>query len=412
MMSTSEFRIMIQKFADTYLKDAYKKYMLLSDARSRFQSTQNIYQAAVQSGLILAQIPIDDGGTSEGLKYIMIMSEEFYAVDPSVTLTILGTGLGLSPLIFFGKPSQKKQFLEPFLSKEGTPLASFVASEVGGNANWLDPYPTARGVQTFIEPDGNDHFILNGEKIWATNSGGWTSRGADLMCVVCRTKNNLSPLSTMAMVIVTRSDIDTNPNDAFTVIDDFEMVGHHATSGPHIKFTNFRIPTQNILCEPGNGAQATEMIFTASACMVAAFSIGIMRTAFEKALAFAKSETRNGSNTIIHYQSVSDLLLSMKTKLETSRGLVSRAIESLETQKLGELAYLAKIYCSESAVEVVADAMKVVGVDSYRADLGFGQLMENALVLPIFDGGNVGVRRRQVQKIFESDEYNPRTLLP
>jgi hypothetical protein len=56
--------------------------------------------------------------------------------------------------------------------------------------------------------------------------------------------------------------------------------------------------------------------------------------------------------------------------------------------------------------------MKVVGVDSYRADFGFWQLMENALVLPIFDGGNVGIRRRQVQKIFESEDYNPRTLLP
>jgi alkylation response protein AidB-like acyl-CoA dehydrogenase len=215
----------------------------------------------------------------------------------------------------------------------------------------------------------------------------------------------------MAIVIVTRSDIDANPADAFTVIDDFEMVGHRATNGPHIKFTNLRIPARNMLCEPGSGAQAAEMVFTASACIVAAFSIGIMRTAFEKALSFAKSEMRNGSQTIIHHQSVSDVLLSMKTKLETSRGLASRAAELLESQGSGELAYLAKIYCSESAVKVVADAMKVVGTDSYRADFGFGQLMDNALVLPIFDGGNVGVRRRQVQRIFESEEYNPRTLL-
>jgi alkylation response protein AidB-like acyl-CoA dehydrogenase len=362
---------MIQKFTDTYLKEAYNKYILIPDARSRFQSTQHIYQAAVQSGLILAQIPTRDGGTNEGLKYGMIMVEEMYAVDPSVTLTILGTGLGLSPIILFGNASQKKKFLAPFLSKEGTPLASFVSSEVGGSANSLDPSPTARGVQTFIEKDGDNHWILNGEKIWATNTGGWTSRGPQLMCVVCRTKNNSTPLSSISMVIVTQSDIEANPTDAFTVVDDFEMIGHHATSGPRIKFTNLRIPAENMLCEPGSGAQATDMVFTGSACYVAAFSIGIMRTAFEKALAFAKSETRNGSQTIIHYQSVSDLLLSMKTKLETSRGLVSRAVESLESQGLGELAYLAKIYCSESAVQVVADAMKVVGVDSYRADFGF-----------------------------------------
>ncbi|UJR19440.1 hypothetical protein I4U23_022570 [Adineta vaga] len=382
-----------------------------SDPRSRFQSTQNIYHAAIQSGLILAQIPTCDGGTNESLRYGMVMAEELYAVDPSIALTILGTGLGLSPLLLFGNPAQKKEFLEPFLAKEGTPLASFVASEVGGNANWLDPSPTARGVQTFIEQDGDDHWILNGEKIWATNVGGWTSRGSDLMCVVCRTKDNSTPLSSMSIVIVTRFDIDANPADAFTIVDDFEMIGHRATSGPHIKFTNLRIPAKNMLCEPGSGAHAVETVFTASTCMVAAFSIGIMRTAFEKALIFAKSETRNGSQTIIHYQSVSDILISMKTKLETSRGLALRAVELLESQTSGELGYLAKIYCSESAVEVVADAMKVVGVDSYRADFGFGQLMENALVLPVFDGGNVGVRRRQVQKLFESEKYDPRISL-
>ncbi|CAF1223118.1 unnamed protein product [Didymodactylos carnosus] len=385
--------------------------MLLPDPRSRFQSTQYIYHAAIQSGLILAQIPTREGGTNEGLKYGMIMAEELYAVDPSIALTILGTGLGLSPLLLFGSPTQKKEFLESFLSKEGTPLASFVASEVGGNANWLDPSPSARGVQTFIEQDGDDHWILNGEKIWATNVGGWTSRGPHLMCVVCRMKGNSTPLSSMSIVIVTRSDIDANPADAFTVVDDFEMVGHRATSGPHIKLTNLRIPAKNMLCEPGSGAQAVETVFTASACIVAALSIGIMRTAFEKALFFAKSETRNGSHAIIHYQSVSDILLVMKTKLETSRGLASRAVELLESQGSGELAHLAKIYCSESATEVVVDAMKVVGVESYRADFGFGQLMDNALVLSVFDGGNIGVRRRQVQKIFENEEYNPRTLL-
>ena len=410
-MSTSEFRTMLQQFADAYLKDSYNKYMLLPDPRSRFQSTQSIYHAAIQSGLILAQIPTRDGGTNENLKYGMIMAEELYAVDPSIALTILGTGLGLSPLLLFGNPAQKREFLEPFLSKEGTPLASFVASEVGGNANWLDPSPSARAVQTFIEEDGNNHWILNGEKIWATNVGGWNSRGADLMCVVCRVKTNSTPLAAMSIVLVTRADIDANPVHAFTVIDDFEMVGHHATSGSHIRFTNLRIPTKNMLCKPGSGAQAVEAVFTGSGCIVAAFAIGIIRTAFEKALFFAKSNARNGSHAIIHYQSVSDTLLSMKTKLETSRGLASRAVELVESQGLGELAYLAKIYCSESAIEVVADAMKVVGVESYRADLGFGHLMENALVLPLFDGGNIGVRRRQVQKIFENEDYDPRTLL-
>ena len=61
-----------------------------------------------------------------------IVVEEFYAVDPSAAMNVLATGLGLSPLILGGSPEQQEEFLKPFLSGEGTPLASLVSSEPGG----------------------------------------------------------------------------------------------------------------------------------------------------------------------------------------------------------------------------------------------------------------------------------------
>jgi len=44
---------------------------------------------------------------------------------------------------------------------------------------------------------------------------------------------------------------------------------------------------------------------------------------------------------------------------------------------------------------------------SYAKDLPFARLLEDAIVLPLFDGGNVGVRRRQLEKIFQRDDYEP-----
>jgi alkylation response protein AidB-like acyl-CoA dehydrogenase len=68
---------------------------------------------------------------------------------------------------------------------------------------------------------------------------------------------------------------------------------------------------------------------------------------------------------------------------------------------------MAKVYCSETAVQTVYDAMRVKGNNSYikqfsRMDL----LMRNALVMPLYDGGNVGIRRRQLQQIFMQPGYN------
>jgi nitroalkane oxidase len=51
--------------------------------------------------------------------------------------------------------------------------------------------------------------------------------------------------------------------------------------------------------------------------------------------------------------------------------------------------------------------MQVVGIDSYDRDLPLGGLLEDALVLPLFDGGNMGVRRRQLHTLMLAPDYDP-----
>lgn len=89
-------------FAQAYLKDAPATYNQLPTQRARFESTAGIYRAAVQAGLIKGQIPTALGGGAEGLVDAAILVEEFFAVEPSAALTILGTGLGLTPLLVAG----------------------------------------------------------------------------------------------------------------------------------------------------------------------------------------------------------------------------------------------------------------------------------------------------------------------
>lgn len=91
-----------------------------------------------------------------------IIVEELYAVEPSTALTILGTGLGLTPLILAGDREQRERLLTPFTRQEGERLAAFVHSEPGGTANWLRK--GGAGLLTTAYRDG-DEWVVNGEKV-------------------------------------------------------------------------------------------------------------------------------------------------------------------------------------------------------------------------------------------------------
>ena len=327
----------------------------------RFRSTKSIYDAAVQAGLIKAQIPAALGGMGGDLIDAAIVVEELYAVETSASLTILGTGLGLTPLIMAGTLEMQKRFLAPFLTGVGTPMASLVFSEPAGSANFAEA--DGAGFATLAREEGEE-LLISGEKIWATNCSGWDDRGADLQCVLCRVEGSAPDMrGQVAIVIVTREDIANNDREAYTVLSHPQTVGHTAVNGPHIRFTNLRVPKSNLLTPPGKGADVVDMTFTASAALVGAMAVGVMRQAFDVALAWAKTERRGGKDVMLQKQSVADLLIKIKTRCEASRALTWKAASAFGKTKYGsELCYEAKIFCSESAVESVTDAINLVGV--------------------------------------------------
>jgi alkylation response protein AidB-like acyl-CoA dehydrogenase len=205
--------------------------------------------------------------------------------------------------------------------------------------------------------------------MWATNSCGWDDRGADLQCVVCRhcpdgkdQDPSADPAEAIMILLVTRDVVAKNDPKAYDVLDHMELPGHTSTAGPHIRFTDFRVPDHNLLAAPGKGAPVVLQCFTATAALVGAMATGIMAGTFESALKFAKSDTRGGAQTIINHQSVADLLIDVKMKTDASRFLTWKAAHALDNGLGGELALEAKIYCSDSAVKAVVDAMSAIGM--------------------------------------------------
>ncbi|KAG7292809.1 hypothetical protein NEMBOFW57_002853 [Staphylotrichum longicolle] len=401
-------------FAQHVLKPARAEYLKHEEHHKRFQATQPTYEAAVKGGLLKGQISPAHGGSGGSLVEAAIMVEECYAVEPSAALTIFATGLGLTPLNIAGRP-EHAEFLAPFLSGEGSPLASLVFSEPGGVANALER--GAPGFQTTARRDG-DEWVINGEKMWATNSAGWDFKGCDLACVVCRDVTNgeadheSDPRDRVMIILVTRADLDRNGPDAFQVLRHISTPGHTSVSGPHVRYTNVRVPGKNVLCPPGQGAQVAFGSFDASAVLVGAMGVGLMRAAFDAALGFAKRDSRNGAVPLLERQAFADLLSGVKMQAEAARALTWKAAHAMEHgpgdyDARRELALGAKVFCSDAAVKACTDVINAVGVTAYDLDQPFAELLNNAMVLPIFDGGNVGIRRRHLQQLMLSPAYDP-----
>lgn len=312
-------------FAQSMLKPSRAEYMAHTAHHERFQATRPTYEAAVAGGLIKGQITPSLGGTGGTLIEAAIMVEECYAVEPSSALTIFATGLGLTPLNLTQKP-EHREFLAPFLSGEGSPMASLVFSEPGGVANYLEK--GAPGLNTTARREG-DEWIINGEKLWATNSAGWDFRGADLACIVCRDVTDpdpdADPKDSIMIILITRADLERNGEDCFKVLRHISTAGHTAVSGPHVRYTNVRVPAKNVLCLPGEGAAVVSGSFDCSAVLVGAMSVGLMRAAFDAALAFAKGDGRRGKVQLLERQAVADLLSGIKMSTEACRALTWKA---------------------------------------------------------------------------------------
>lgn len=190
------------------------------------------------------------------------------------------------------------------------------------------------------------------------------------MCRYCTDDKLLpsdTPASAVVVLLVTRETVAQNDASAYEVLAEPELIGHPAVSGPHTRFTKFKVPGDNLLAAPEAGAALIESSFGMSAALVGAMGVGIMQTVFEKALHFSKTDTRGGSVPIVQRQSVADLLVDIKIKLDASRLLTYRALDYVQNENVDaktalEACLQAKIYGSDNAVECATTAMKIIGV--------------------------------------------------
>src|SRR5258706_365504 len=219
---------------------------------------------------------------------------------------------------------------------------------------------------------------------------------------VCRTDARVEPSRGISIIAVPR------PDSGLIFEHAFDTLGHRAHLMPRFRLEAVQVPAGNLLGQEGGGLQLAAQSFAGSAALVGIFGVALMRAAFQFALSFAKSERRGGIQEVIQHQAVGYALADAKTTIEAARVLSWHACRAFDAAAPGalELAIHAKVFGSEAAVRVITDLLRVCGFDSYGHELPLAGLLQDAVALPLFAGGNIRVRRRQLHALMLDPAYD------
>jgi nitroalkane oxidase len=386
-----------RQFAEAHLRDLAEAVRAERDPARRAELARPAFRAAVEAGFLKGLIPVPFGGAAGSGIDAAILIEEWASHSPDFVISMAGPLIALVPVYQVGTPEQIERFVAPFLADTGTPVAAMAYSEPGGSANFDAPAP-AEGTRTTAEPDG-DHYVLNGRKAWASHLPGWDGDGPDIMTVVCRAPGGVS------LIVAEREHLAGH----IDVEHLYDLPGLRGCLTARIRLRDVRVPRTNLLGAEGQGVELTRNAFVGSGASIGTFSVAAMRQAFDVAYRFATTEHRGGAVPIIEHQAVSDVLADAKARIEAARLVAWRGLDAaLSGDPHGlEWALHAKIFGSETAVAVINDLIRVVGVSAYDTDFPLMRHLDEALAYPVIEGSNIGVRRRQLQSLFTAPGYDP-----
>jgi alkylation response protein AidB-like acyl-CoA dehydrogenase len=161
-----------------------------------------------------------------------------------------------------------------------------------------------------------------------------------------------------------------------------------STTG-EIFFNDCRVPADNLLGEEGEGFKIAMRVLDRSRPGIGAQALGIAQGATDYALEYAKSRETMGK-PIAEHQLVAAKLADMETKCEAARGLLYKAGQMIEDDapELTKYSAMAKLLCSDVAMEVTTEAVQILGGYGYMKEYPVERMMRDAKITQIYEGTN------------------------
>jgi alkylation response protein AidB-like acyl-CoA dehydrogenase len=327
------------------------------------------YQRCARFGILGLPVPVEFGGGGQDLA-TTVAAVEGLGHGCADTGLIFGTGASIwtvtMPILAFGTEAQKKRYL-PGLC-DGRILGCNGASEPGAGSDIFS-------MQTKAVRQGGG-WVLNGRKTWITSGA-----IADLMVCFASTDPSMGALGITAFLV-------ERGTPGLEVVRPIENLGLRTAPMAEIVFENCVLPAENILGREGRGSTVFNAALEWERGAILAGIVGTMRRQLDRCVQHSRSRKQFGQS-IGKFQSVSNRIVDMTIRLETSRYMVYRyAWAKSHGNDAALWASMAKLHVSESFVQSSLDAVRLFGASGFVADMPQERDLRDSIGGVIFSGTN------------------------
>jgi alkylation response protein AidB-like acyl-CoA dehydrogenase len=271
-------------------------------------------------------------------------------------------------LTAFGTEEQKERYLPRMAT--GEIRATMALTEPDGGSD-------LQAMRTVAVRQGPD-YVLTGSKTWITNA-----RRSDLLAVLCKTDPAARPRHRGISVLL----VEKVPGVIISA--DLPKLGYKGVESCEVVFDQARVSADALLgTEEGLGFAQMMRGLEVGRIQVAARATGLARAAFEDALGYAQQRETFGQ-PIWKHQSIGNYLAEMATRLSAARQLLLHAAERLDSGERSDLeAGMAKLFCSEMAMDLALTAMRIHGGYGYSTEFDIERYFRDAPLMIVGEGTN------------------------
>ena len=362
MILTQEQSI-IRDTARTFAEERLKPGAAERDRTAEFPAAEAAEMAKL--GFLGMLVPERYDGAGADHVSLALAMEEVAAGDGSCsTIMAVHNSTGCVPVLRFGSEEQKERFLKPMARGELLTAFCLTEPEAGSDAG---------AIRTRAEKRGN-RYVLNGTKQFIS-----CGAHADLALVFAVTDPKAGKKGISAFIVPT--DIA-----GYKVAKIEKKLGQRACETAQIVLEDLELTPDLLLGEEGQGYRIALSNLEGGRIGIAAQSIGMARSAYEAALAYAKERKAFGTE-IINHQAVAFRLADMATQIEVARQMMLHAAVLRDTgQPCIKESSMAKLFASEMAERVCSAAIQTFGGYGYLQDFPVERIYRDVRVTQIYEG--------------------------
>jgi glutaryl-CoA dehydrogenase (non-decarboxylating) len=311
-------------------------------------------------------IPEAYGGEDMGWLAAMIVTEEIAKASSSLRVQVNMLCLGSAFTLYkYGSDALKQKYIFKLVTADY--IGAFAITEPDAGSDVM--------AMSSIAQDGGDHWLLNGSKTWISNAD-----VADVVIYYAYTDKEKGSKGLSAFVIEPKRF-----NGIKTSV--LEKMGSHSSPTGEIFLTNTKVPKENIIGKPGDGAKILFESLNQTRLSAAAGAVGVAQACLDLSLKYC-NERKQFGKPIGEFQMNQDMIAQMSAEIEAARLLVYKAAWVKDQGRLnnGLDVAQAKYFAGEVVTKCANYAMRILGAYGYSTEYPLARFYRDTPTYTIVEG--------------------------